>query len=296
MKKRGLVCAAVAAVLLLSGCASSSMNKTSGSSPAQKGSFAMQNSAADKKDAGVSPEFTAKGVDTSSKAADQANKIIRFCTLAIEENDLNKLSVSIQSKANELGGYIESENSMEQNLNTVVRIPADKLDDFIAFTEKGFTVKTKNISTQNITDEYVDNDARLNNLKAQEEQILTILKKASTVDEVLRVQTELYKVRGDAEALEAKKKNWDKQVGYATVTINASKNVVVPGTKKAIIGGNEFFKSIDKGFSNTSVSIILLIENILIFAISNIIIIAILAVIGFYGYRRYKKNNLKRPK
>lgn len=223
------------------------------------------------------------------KQTDQEKKIIRFCTLYIQEDDLVKLSEAIQKKTNELGGYIESENTMEQRLTTVVRIPSDKLDEFISYTEKGYKVINKNINTNNITDAYVDNDARLKNLRAQEDQILTILKKANTVDEVLKVQAELYRIRGEAESLTAMKKNWDKQVDYSTITINADKKMIVPDSKKTIIGGSDFFKAIGKGFLNASISVILIIENILIFIFSNIIVIAILAVGAFFGYRRYKK-------
>lgn len=291
MRKRILICGIIAIVLLFTACSKKSTDFASKPASPQ-----VANSASDTKNnnlgiSGANSSEKAKDSTTSVQKVDQEKKIIRFCTLFIQEEELGKLSGSIQKKTNELGGYIESENIMEQKLTTVIRIPSDKFDEFISFTEKGYNVINKNITTDNITDVYVDNDARLKNLRAQEDQILTILKKANTVDEVLKVQAELYRIRGEAEALEAKKKSWDKQVDYATITINADKKMIVPDSKKSIIGGSEFFKAIGKGFSNTSVSVILFIENVLIFIISNIIVLAILAIGGFFGYRWYKKNN-----
>lgn len=298
MKRRLLICGSVVILLLLlfTACSKKAGNASSSSAVPQAAS-----GAAEKKDSSLSISNSVQNdnakVNTTSmdvklpQNIDQEKKIIRYCTLFIQEEELGRLSDSIEKKTNELGGYIESENIMEDRLTTVVRIPSDKFDDFVSFTEKGFAVKNKNITTDNITDAYVDNDARLKNLMAQEDQILTILKKANTVDEVLKVQAELYRIRGEAEALEAKKKSWDKQVDYSTITINADKNMIVPDSKKTIIGGSEFFKAIGKGFANTSVSIILLIENVLIFIISNIIVLAILASVGFFGFRWYKKNN-----
>lgn len=293
MKKRVLIFGIIAVVLLLfTACAKKSAAMPQGantSNGAKNDSLSISNSS----NSSMDTAKTSTPTETKDllQKNDQEKKIIRFCTLYIQENELGKLSESIQKKTNELGGYIESENIMEERLTTVIRIPSDKFDEFISFTEKGYIVKNKNITTDNITDSYVDNDARLKNLRAQEDQILTILKRANTVDEVLKVQAELYRIRGEAEALEAKKKSWDKMVDYATITINADKNMIVPDSKKTIIGGSEFFRAIGKGFSNTSISVILFVENVLIFIISNIIVIVILVAGWFFGYRWYKKRN-----
>lgn len=292
MKKKALVCAALAAVLALSGCAKKS-ESISGS--------AANKSVAPTQDMAIKSEgqnANAKMADSTkltntSTAVQTEMKIIRNGTLYIVEEDLSKLSVSLKNKAIELGGYIENENLMETRLATKIRIPSNKFDDFMSFTEKGFDVKNKSITSDNITDAYVDNEARLKNLRAQEEQILTILKKANTVEEVLKVQGELYRIRGEAEALEARKKSWDKQVDYATVTVNADKKMIVPDSKKSIISGSEFGKAVGKGFSNTTVSLVLAIENILIFIFSNIIVLLILGVAGFFGFRSYRKKYRK---
>lgn len=298
MRKIKLTCVILALILLFAGCGSKTASKNSASTAPQAASglnAADQSANSNLSISNGSTADSAKGNTVTNtkleKKTDQETKIIRFCTLLIQEDDLGKLSDSIQKKTKELGGYIESDNTMEQRITTVVRIPSDKFDEFVKFTEDGYKVVNKNITTNNITDAYVDNDARLKNLRAQEDQILTILKKANTVDEVLKVQAELYRIRGEADSLEAMKKSWDKQVDYSTITINADKKAIVPDSKKTIIGGSEFFKAIGKGFSNTSIAIILFLENLLIFIFSNIIVLAILGVAGFFGFRWYKKNN-----
>lgn len=299
MKNIKFISIILALILLFAGCGSKSASKNSASTAPQAASGLNAADKAANSNLSISNGSTADNAKgntvTNTKAPEkqgnQETKIIRFCTLLIQEDDLGKLSDSIQKKTKELGGYIESDNTMEQRITTVVRIPSDKFDEFVKFTEDGYKVVNKNITTNNITDAYVDNDAKLKNLRAQEDQILTILKKANTVDEVLKVQAELYRIRGEADSLEAMKKSWDKQVDYSTITINADKKAIVPDSKKTIIGGSEFFKAIGKGFSNTSVAIILFLENLLIFIFSNIIVLAILGAAGFFGFRWYKKSN-----
>jgi hypothetical protein len=260
-------------------------------------SMSIQNTADVAKPAAPTPASSKTDAKQSASEEEKSRtKIIRNASLYIVEENLTNLSESIRKKVEEIGGYVENENLMEQRLSTRVRIPADKFDEFIGYTEKGFAVKNKSISSENITDVYVDNEARLRNLKAQEEQILTILKKANTVEEVLKVQAELYKIRGEAEALEARKKNWDKQVDYATININADKKVIVAENKNTVISGSDFFKSIGTGFSNTAVALVLAVQHIMIFLLSNIIVLAILALASFLGLRYYKKYAKRNPK
>jgi hypothetical protein len=298
MKKRALLCGILAISMLMSACAkksetSSTANKAA-TMPASEAKQEMGMQAADMANNVASKangDTKTAGSQSDEKQKVDTKKIIKNATLYIYEDNLVNLSEAIRKKVDELGGYVENDNVMEERLTTRVRIPAEKFDEFISYTEKGFTVKNKTVSSENITDAYVDNEARLKNLKAQEEQVLAILKKANTVEEVLKVQAELYKIRGEAEALEARKKSWDKQVDYATITINADKKIIVAESKDKIIGGSDFFKSIGKGFTNTSVALILAVQHILIFVFSNIIVFAFLALAGFFGFKYYKKYN-----
>ncbi|MCM8709480.1 DUF4349 domain-containing protein [Clostridium sp. SYSU_GA19001] len=292
MKKRNLLCITLALSFVLSACAAKKSESYSKAAIENNASQETSISSAGMADNG------AQVADAEEKLENQANaisdkKIITNANIYIEGEDLLKLSNSIQQKAAELGGYIESEEFSEYRLTTRVRIPAAKFDSFITYTEKGFTVKSKNVFSENITNAYVDNEARLNNLKAQEKQILEILKKANTVEEVLKVQAELYKVRGEAEALEARKKSWDRQVDYVSVTIIADKKQIIPDNKKTIISGNEFVKAISKGFINTAISLILFVQNLLIFIFSNILVIGLLIIAALFGYRKYKKYSKK---
>lgn len=293
MKRIAVIGCILAMIIILSGCGSKKSADIAGSTASAPNVNNTRDMSLSQNSNTVGKGNEAIKADSAATSQTQNNsdkKIIKYCTLLIQEEDLTKLSDWVQKKVNDMGGYIESENITEDRLTTVVRIPSDKFDDFLSYTEKGYDVKNKNITTDNITDVYIDNDARLKNLRAQEEQMLTILKKANTVEEVLKVQAELYRIRGDAEALEAKKKSWDRQVDYSSITITADKKVIVPDSKKSIIGGSEFLKAIGKGFSNTSLAIVLFLENVLIFIISNILIILVIGAAAFFGYRWYRKN------
>ncbi len=219
----------------------------------------------------------------------QDKKIIQNFQVSIIVDDVKNAANEIGSKARLLGGFTEIEEITEYGSNSSIRIPSQKVDLFIEYLEKSFDVINKNKNVENITDVYVDNDARLKNLKAEESQVLEILKKANTVDEILKVQTELYRVRGEIEVLESRKKTWDRQVDYSTVRLNISKKQIVSDKKINILSSNEFFNSMGKGFKNTFMYLVLTFQTIIIFLFSNLIPFAILAGLGYGGYKAIKK-------
>ena len=79
-----------------------------------------------------------------------------------------------------------------------------------------------NISTTDVTEEYIDITSRLTNLKSVESQLTEILQSATTVTDILAVQKELNTVRGDIESYEARKRYFDSQTDYSYMSISFS--------------------------------------------------------------------------
>lgn len=247
--------------------------------------------------AAQSPATSVKSEESKSMEAQTANtskKIIQTGEIRIIVEDLKRVSTDVKSKIDEVGGYIESESLNEYNSTARLRIPSQRLDDFVGFVEQSFEVQSKNTSAVDITSAYVDNEARLNNFKVQEAQIHEIMKKANTVEEILKVQNELYRVRAEIEALEARKKAWDRDVDFSTITLYASKKNIAIESKLKFLSGNEFFKSMGKGFSESTTRVILFIQNLIIFLVSNIITLSFLGVIGYFAYFKFIKKKLKK--
>lgn len=231
---------------------------------------------------------------TNQNTIPQKKKIIQNFLVYLTVEDIKTAVKEISSKTSQLGGYTEMEEVTEYGSSSIIRIPSSKTDEFIDHLEKIYEVTNKQKSIEDITNVYVDNDARLKNLKAEESQVLEIMKKANTVEEILKVQSELYKIREEIEVLESRKKNWDRQVDYSTIRLNISKKQIVADRKIKILTSNEFFSSAWQGFKNTFTSIVLSLQKLIIFIFSNLIPIGIIGGIVYAGYRILvkKKNNL----
>ncbi|KKP63905.1 MAG: hypothetical protein UR61_C0060G0004 [candidate division WS6 bacterium GW2011_GWE1_34_7] len=79
-----------------------------------------------------------------------------------------------------------------------------------------------NISTLDVTEEYIDITSRLKNLRSVEEQLVGILQKAENVTDTLAVQRELNTVRGEIESYEQRKRYFDSQTDYSYISISFS--------------------------------------------------------------------------
>jgi archaellum component FlaC len=100
-----------------------------------------------------------------------------------------------------------------------IRVPAEKLDEVRTQIRKlSLRVESESIDAQDVTKQYVDQEARLRNLRVQEQQYLGILRKAATVKDTLEVSDKLNEVRGAIEERQAEFEALSKQV--ETVAIN----------------------------------------------------------------------------
>ncbi|MGV8847873.1 DUF4349 domain-containing protein [Tessaracoccus sp.] len=112
-----------------------------------------------------------------------------------------------------------------------VRIPSDRYEDFIAATATLGTVKFQSESTSDVTQEHVDLSARLENMRAQELRLREFFEAAKNVEDMLAVEKELGRVRGEVESLDAQVTYLERQAAMATVTIELTepRAVVRPG-------------------------------------------------------------------
>ncbi len=150
--------------------------------------------------------------------------LIKDYYLQFETADFDKANKEISSLTNKFGGFIENSDIKTEKgakwgvLN--IRIPSDKLGEFVSKAkEVADEVTDERISSEDITEQYIDVKARLENKKKVEEQFRDLLKRANTVDEVIRVEKELAEVRAEIESAEARMKYFENAVKLSKVTL-----------------------------------------------------------------------------
>ena len=159
-------------------------------------------------------------------------KMIRDANLKMETKEFDELIPALEAKVNEFGGYIQSSSeggrsyryssTTTRDASYTVRIPADKLDAFLETVGGLGNVTSKNISTRDITEQYVDVESRLGVLRDEESSLRRILQNAEDTSDLLQVQSRLYDVIEEIESNEARIRSYDSLVAFSTVSISVS--------------------------------------------------------------------------
>jgi hypothetical protein len=129
----------------------------------------------------------------------------------------------IMALAERNGGYVMSSEGGGQNATggtLTIRIPTAKFEEARAeIRNLGLRVESEKVEAQDVTRQYVDQDANLRNLRAEEAQYLTILKQANTVKDMLAVSEKLSGVRGQIEQQQAEFDALSKQIETVAISI-----------------------------------------------------------------------------
>ena len=113
-----------------------------------------------------------------------------------------------------------------------IRVPSSRFDEALNQLKKlDGEVLTSNVDAKDVTDQFVDVQARLSAKKAEEAQYLALLARATTVDEILKVQGALGSVRLQIEQLQGQVNSLSSRIDFSTITMQISPFVTVPGTQ-----------------------------------------------------------------
>lgn len=165
---------------------------------------------------------SSKLVDTDSPAAD--HKVIQTVGLELLVRNAADTSAEIERIVVSLHGEIEKAdlhnygNSREGQLT--LRVPTERLEDAVAqFSRLAIRVQDQHREARDITREFMDSEAHLRNMKAEEQQYLVLLRRAGSMKDTLQVTDKLSEVRGDIEQLQGELNWWSHQVEMSGVQI-----------------------------------------------------------------------------
>lgn len=177
-------------------------------------------------------------------------KLIRNGNIEFLTEDVRKTKAEIERIAKEQQGYISAENEDNYGnrfqINQTLRIPADKFDSVMKQLEGlAEKVDNKNISTQDVTEEFIDVEARLKTKKELEARYLDLLKQAKTVADIVSIEGQIANVRAEIESMEGRLKYLSNQVSFSTL------NVSFYQESAASYGfGSKFLNSLKSGWYN----------------------------------------------
>lgn len=202
-------------------------------------------------EAEYAPTSTRKNAEEELNEVVIDRKLIKNARLAFETNNLSETHQRIISLSKKHKGYIsadESQKGYNQVSNRLeIRLPADNFDAFISEVSNGVEhFDTRSIDVQDVTEQFVDLDARLNTKKALEKRFLELLGKAKNVTEILEIEKEISKLRSDIEVMEGRLRLMKNQIAFSTIQIE----FYVQELEKTTGFGWKFSRGFKNGWEN----------------------------------------------
>jgi len=157
--------------------------------------------------------------------ADQADRrLIRSASLNLVVKSPAQASERIVHIAENAGGFLEtsqvSGDDSAPGASLTIRVPAARFEEVRAqIRQLALSVDSESIEARDVTKQYVDQEARLRNLRAEEQQYLVILRRAANVKDTLEVSGKLNDVRAAIEERQAEFDALSKQVETVAIQV-----------------------------------------------------------------------------
>lgn len=184
----------------------------------------------------------------SSTGGADIDDVLRDERLIIKNGSISTVVTNVRTAVDELRNFVsgidgfvvnESFSGLERRptANVTVRVPVDQFAATFAYIrENSLRTVNESVSGQDVTEQFVDNEARLGVLEASEQRYMEILNDAENVEEILQVEQQLTRIRQDIESLQGRQNYLERSAALSTITVYYETEIdelsVIDPTKK----------------------------------------------------------------
>ena len=159
-----------------------------------------------------------------SESAQIANrKLIRTITIRAETKDLDALLAELDAQIATLEGYVQSKQvngsatTGRRSASMTLRIPAEKLDQFVSHVSDQTNVLSMGENTEDVTLKFIATESRIAALEAEEARVMELIPKAENLSELLVLESKLADIRQELEEVKSQLKLYENLVDYGTI-------------------------------------------------------------------------------
>lgn len=238
-----------------------------------------------------------QGSATEDREAPNIRMIIHQARISTNVKDLEKAQHNMEQKVKNYDGYIVESNVYLESDETstgkmVVRIPEEHFETFLSEAEaEASKVLEKNVTGQDVTEQYVDLSSRVKSKRAVEERLLAFMKDAEKTEDLLKISTDLAKIQEEIEVLVGKINYLENQTSFSTIELTMYENrVIIPEIENKDLNTWEKTK---KQFITSTNSLLSIGSGIIVFIIGNLPVLAFLAIIAGVVVLVIKRRKIK---
>ncbi len=216
----GLVGLTIGVSIALSSCGNSSTaDRKSSTAEAPQSATAVM---ADAKSASKED----RAAEATTVTMPQKPQLVKTAEISLRLESIDKMMVQVrqivQSKQGDIYNFQDDrslDNDRHRQATLVLKVPSKALDATVAEIAKLGKVESQGVKSEDVTQQVVDTDARLKNLRQQEDLTRKIMERSGSVRDILAVSKELSAIREQIEQLDASVKNLRQQVAYSTINL-----------------------------------------------------------------------------
>lgn len=158
-----------------------------------------------------------------SSAIPGVRQIIRTAHVNLAVDNFDAAARRLVAIAEGAGGFVTSSSSSQSGEKPegtfVLRVPASRFSAVLEEIERMGTVEVRRVGGQDVSEEFVDLQSRVRNLERHEQQLLSFMDRATKVSDLLSIEHELARVRGEIEMLTGRLRYLGNQVDLATLEV-----------------------------------------------------------------------------
>jgi hypothetical protein len=177
----------------------------------------------------AAPAAQSRGSNASSAPDPMANRMVIWnASLQVQVSNLSNAVTRATARVEAEGGYVEQNSDHgETSARLTLRVPAKGFRATVAGLEGLGEVTYRSVRGDDVTEQYVDIEARLKNLRALRDRLKLLLDKAVDVKDVLAIETELTRVQSDLDSLEGRLQALKGRVDFATITLDLERKPIL---------------------------------------------------------------------
>jgi hypothetical protein len=234
-------------------------------------------------------DFTQQTPENTFNTQDK-RMIVRTGTMSIEADGYDETENKIKDIVKNFNGYITNSTSKldasgRKQGSITIRVASEKFDGFVSDLSKIGKVMNQNITGKDVTEEYLDAEARQKTQRELEQRLLKLLaEKTARLTDVVEVETKLASVRENIERTEGRMRYLRDQASYSTLTVS----VYEPSMLNTSTGGG-FFYEIGEAFKKGLSGFTSILSGIITVFIALLPLIIILLIVLYFVLRYFKK-------
>ncbi len=162
--------------------------------------------------------------ESSAQLETAQRRVISTASISIEVEAVQDAVNQVRTIAESLGGFVEqlssSGGSNQQQAYLTIRVPQDQFFPAMERLEGLGEVQSRNVGSEDVSEQFIDMEARLKSALREEESLLSLLERAQQVSEILTIERELSRVRSEIERLQGQLNFLERRVELATISVS----------------------------------------------------------------------------